>query len=71
MEHEAYSREGVVDMPRGDGTGPEGKGPMTGRGLGNCNPKNDPTDTKSTSQKRGLGRRLGHRLGFGRRNNNR
>lgn len=27
-------------MPRLDGTGPEGKGPMTGRGLGKCNPNN-------------------------------
>jgi hypothetical protein len=25
-----------VDMPRGDGTGPTGMGPMTGRGLGYC-----------------------------------
>lgn len=23
-------------MPRGDGTGPEGKGPMTGRGRRKC-----------------------------------
>ena len=23
-------------MPYGDGTGPQGMGPMTGRGLGNC-----------------------------------
>ncbi len=23
-------------MPRGDGTGPMGMGPMTGRGFGNC-----------------------------------
>ena len=23
-------------MPRGDGTGPNGEGPMTGRGLGPC-----------------------------------
>ena len=23
-------------MPRGDGTGPSGKGPRTGRGLGSC-----------------------------------
>jgi hypothetical protein len=23
-------------MPRGDGTGPAGKGPGTGRGLGSC-----------------------------------
>lgn len=26
-------------MPRRDGTGPNGKGPMTGRGLGNCKSK--------------------------------
>ena len=25
-------------MPRFDRTGPNGQGPMTGRGLGNCNP---------------------------------
>lgn len=30
-------------MPRRDGTGPEGKGPRTGRGKGNC-PK--PEDKK-------------------------
>ncbi len=24
-------------MPRGDGTGPRGEGPLTGRGLGPCN----------------------------------
>jgi len=26
-------------MPRGDGTGPQGKGPRTGRGLGRCLPE--------------------------------
>ena len=25
-------------MPRFDGTGPAGQGPMTGRGMGPCNP---------------------------------
>jgi len=25
-------------MPRRDGTGPESRGPLTGRGLGNCDP---------------------------------
>lgn len=25
-------------MPNRDGTGPDGKGPRTGRGLGNCPP---------------------------------
>ncbi|MBN2412925.1 DUF5320 domain-containing protein [candidate division KSB1 bacterium] len=23
-------------MPKGDGTGPQGRGPMTGRGMGSC-----------------------------------
>lgn len=27
------------DMPRRDGTGPDGQGPRTGRGAGNCPPK--------------------------------
>lgn len=27
---------GVVLMPRRDGTGPEGFGPFTGRGMGSC-----------------------------------
>lgn len=26
----------VTEMPRFDGTGPMGMGPMTGRGMGNC-----------------------------------
>lgn len=26
-------------MPRFDGTGPNGRGPMTGRGMGRCNNK--------------------------------
>ena len=26
-------------MPNRDGTGPRGAGPMTGRGLGNCEPQ--------------------------------
>ena len=43
-------------MPARDGTGPEGKGPMTGRGMGTCNPK--------TPRGRGQGRGLGR--GFGR-----
>ena len=25
-------------MPKRDGTGPQGKGPLTGRGIGNCSP---------------------------------
>jgi len=47
-------------MPRRDGTGPEGKGPKTGRGLGNCgdNFKIDPnTYSGRPFDGRGRGRR--------------
>lgn len=46
-------------MPRMDGSGPEGKGPKTGRGLGNCNTE------KNEDQFLGLrlGRRRRRRLG--------
>ncbi|MBW2971976.1 DUF134 domain-containing protein [Candidatus Woesearchaeota archaeon] len=30
---------GVYTMPGGDRTGPMGKGPMTGRGMGTCGPR--------------------------------
>jgi len=36
-------------MPKFDRTGPEGKGPMTGRGMGKCG--------------QGMGRRMGHCCG--------
>ena len=39
-------------MPNLDGTGPQGKGPVTGRGLGKCE------DTKPRAD-RGSGRGLG------------
>ncbi len=29
--------KGCVFMPRFNGTGPNGEGPLTGRGLGQCN----------------------------------
>ena len=47
-------------MPRGDGTGPEGLGPMTGRGLGYCAGYDSPGFTK------GIGRGLGRGLARGR-----
>lgn len=46
-------------MPNKNGTGPEGKGSLTGRGLGNCNPQ------KSSSEDKPQGRGLGNRRGFG------
>lgn len=42
-------------MPGGDGTGPNGLGPMTGRGLGPC------------GRRSGYGRGFGRGLGYGRR----
>ncbi len=50
-------------MPRGDGTGPEGKGPMTGRGLGNCSSDNAAGNVPVGG--RGLGRGLGRGAGRG------
>jgi len=34
----------VYNMPNRDGTGPEGKGPKTGRGMGNCGAEDKSTD---------------------------
>ena len=50
----------VLIMPRGDGTGPLGKGTMTGRGRGFCisdkfNPKK-PLPGKGQGPERGMGR---------------
>ena len=48
-------------MPRFDRTGPEGKGPLTGRGLGNC------SDKESKDLQRNF---FGQRLGLGRKRRN-
>ena len=45
-------------MPNRDKTGPEGKSPKTGRGLGSCGNK---TPKENTERGRGLGRGLGLR----------
>jgi len=42
-------------MPRKDGTGPDGKGPKTGRGLGNCEGFGRP-DSERPFDGRGRGR---------------
>ncbi|MDI3547961.1 MAG: hypothetical protein PWR10_1613 [Halanaerobiales bacterium] len=58
-------------MPRGDGTGPAGLGPMTGRGLGYCagypvpGYMNYPAYGRGLAWRRGFGR--GYGRGFGRR----
>ena len=38
-------------MPRGDGTGPSGQGPRTGRGLGKCGRKSGQNQNQGTGQK--------------------
>lgn len=48
-------------MPNRDGTGPNGQGPRTGRGAGNCEPKNSSDNNfcprgRGRGQGRGLGR---------------
>lgn len=48
-------------MPAGDQTGPEGMGPMTGRGAGICAGVNTPQNMG-----RGMGRGFGRSRGMGR-----
>lgn len=49
---------GRYKMPQKDGTGPEGKGPRTGRGMGNC-PGGEKLqeETENFPRGRGFGRR--------------
>ena len=49
-------------MPRGDGTGPNGQGAMTGRGIGFCAGSNSPGFMNGGF---GRGRGFGRRRGFG------
>jgi len=42
-------------MPKRDGTGPDGKGPKTGRGKGPCKPSGK--STPRSTNRRGGGRR--------------
>ena len=50
-------------MPNRDRTGPEGKGPRTGRGLGRCGSNSDP----DSQPRKGIGRGTGQGKGYGRR----
>jgi uncharacterized protein DUF5320 len=50
-------------MPRGDKTGPQGLGSMTGRGMGSCTGNENPGNNSSTRTGRGRGR--GFFGGFG------
>ncbi|MBR9693193.1 DUF134 domain-containing protein [Candidatus Woesearchaeota archaeon] len=51
---------GGETMPNRDGTGPEGKGPRTGRGLGKCAPSDEET-APVPGRGMGLGRGRGRR----------
>jgi len=51
-------------MPNRDGTGPQGKGPQTGRGMGNCKGSNSGNNAGAPG--RGLGRGTGRGAGRGR-----
>ena len=55
-------------MPRGDKTGPQGFGPMTGRRMGLCDGNNNPEIENSTNAGFGFGRqsRNGNSGGQGR-----
>jgi len=62
--------KGGVTMPRGDGTGPEGKGPLTGRGAGGCAGApgarpGAPRPGQGRGGGRGGGRGMGQGLGRG------
>ncbi|MEA3306917.1 MAG: DUF5320 domain-containing protein [Elusimicrobiota bacterium] len=51
-------------MPLRDGTGPDGKGPRTGRSMGNCG--TNETDEVRSNNRQGLGRGGGRGSGQGR-----
>ncbi len=57
-------------MPNRDGTGPEGKGPRTGRQMGKCQDANPQETRRPRLGLKGLGKRIGRGQGFQRRNFN-
>ena len=59
---------GAFKMPNRDGTGPEGKGPMTGRKQGRCKGNTEEEQRPRLGLGRRDGRGLGRGLGRGRRN---
>lgn len=54
-------------MPKLDGTGPDGKGPRTGRGLGRCSEASDEEKLQKLGKGRGLKRKAGEGSGQGKR----
>jgi len=58
------NRKEMKDMPRGDGTGPGGLGPMTGRAAGYCAGYSVPGYMNPSGGRLGLG--FGYGRGYGR-----
>lgn len=54
-------------MPVRDGTGPQGYGPLTGKGMGNCVGSWCPVPGRGFGFGRGRGYRAGYGPGYGRR----
>ena len=55
-------------MPNRDGTGPQGNGPATGRGLGNCDTTSNPNKINKSFIRKlgsGLGKGMKRRRGRG------
>ena len=52
-------------MPFQDGTGPQGQGPRTGRGMGNCSGQGGTGRGFGRGRGRGAGRGFGRGLGGG------
>jgi hypothetical protein len=53
----------VYNMPNRDGTGPEGKGPLTGRSAGACKTAEKPAgQPRSTGAGRGRGQGQGRKI---------
>lgn len=53
-------------MPKFDGTGPEGNGSRSGRGLGKCSARVEKDDSQNNSQEKEMGKDAGARCGKGR-----
>ncbi len=58
-------------MPNKNGTGPEGKGPKTGRGLGNCGADKSADEKTSFGRRQSRGSGQGQARGQGNQNRNR
>jgi hypothetical protein len=60
-----FEKKEERQMPRGDGTGPAGMGPMTGRGAGFCAGYGAPGFANAPRGGRGYGMGYGYGRGFG------